>query len=87
MRGFWTGILSGFYRDSHRNLTSRCLNDVLITDITFILKVLIDKNSRSITNLLKSMVRLARTMNNNMFYCGVSEAVEDIQYYCTFFAC
>ncbi len=67
--------------DSRKALNSRCINDEIATDISFIEDFV--EGKESVTEVVRFVSTIAKVVNDNMNYCGYREVFEDVAEFCT----
>ena len=85
MRGFWTGFIRSFYYDSRKEVSGRCFSNNLATDLLFVVNFM--DGNESIMQVVRFVTTFARILNDNLNYCGYSEAIKDVEAFCTFGFC
>ena len=80
MRGFWTGFARSFYSDSRREVNQRCLSNDLADEIFFVVNFM--EGKESLMQVVKFVTTSSKILNDNMNYCGYSEAITSIESFC-----
>jgi hypothetical protein len=80
IRGFWGGFLKGFYKDTKLELTDRCINTQLTSNIQFLIKFA--EGKEPLYRLPKFTITVAKIFNDNFSYCGYDKFANDLKTFC-----
>ncbi len=80
MRGFWTGFARSFYYDRKKEVSSRCFSNNLASELFFVVNFM--EGRESIMQTVKFVTTASRILNDNLNYCGYTEAIERIEKHC-----
>ena len=80
MRGFWTGFARSFYYDRKKEVSSRCLSNNLASELFFVVNFM--EGRESLMQTVKFVTTASRILNDNLNYCGYTEAIERIEKHC-----
>ena len=80
MRGFWTGFARSFYFDRKKEVSSRCFSNNLASELFFVVNFM--EGKESLMQIVKFVTTASRILNDNLNYCGYTEAIEKVEAFC-----
>ena len=80
IRGFWTGYMRGFYKDSKYALNERCLSINLSKNLHFLVDFV--EGNQPIYKVVSFVTTFAKVFNDNNENCGYQKFALDMKEFC-----
>ncbi len=87
VKGLWTGIQRGLYKNGNLNLDPKCMANTIPDDIEYLTTFFDEQDQTDFNAIVKFVTTAGSLVNNNLNFCGATDFYSYVSNFCSTNAC